>query len=124
MESVKMDETLLAELEQPRLVSGKTLLIGGIGERYNSETCAAIPSQWQKFGPHLGHVPGEVGRTAYGVLCNGDDAGNIDYICGAEVSDFSRLPADWSRLRIPEQRYVVFTHWDDISTIRRTWFTI
>ena len=56
--------------------------------------------------------------------CNSDDAGNFDYICGVEVSDFSRVPPDWYRARIPEHRYAVFSHRDHISTIRRTWNTI
>ncbi len=124
MEPIKMDETLLTNLDPPRFVNGKTLLIGGLSERYSSETSAAIPAQWQRFSPHLGHIPGQVGRTAYGVLCNGDDAGNTEYICGVEVSDFSRLPSELSRLRIPEQKYAVFFHRDHISMIRRTWFTI
>ena len=123
-EPIKMDETLLTTLEPPRFENCKTLLIAGLSERYNSETCAAIPAQWQRFAPHLGHVPGQVGRTAYGVVCNSDDAGNTEYLSGVEVSDFSWLPAEFSRLRIPEQRYAVFSHRDHISTIRRTWFTI
>ena len=61
---------------------------------------------------------------AFGVCCNGDDAGNFDYIAGVEVSDFSDLPREFSRVRIPEQRYAVFTHKDHISTIRRTVNTI
>jgi hypothetical protein len=61
----------------------------------------------------------QAGRTAYGVRCNSDDAGNFDYICGVEVSDFSRVPPDWYRARIPERRYAVFSHRDHISTIRR-----
>ena len=61
---------------------------------------------------------------AYGVCCNGDDTGNFDYIAGVEVSDFSDLPREFSRVRVPEQRYAVFTHRDHISTIRRTVNTI
>src|SRR5882762_5684874 len=124
MQPIKMDETLLATLEPPRFENFKTLLIAGLSERYTSETCANIPAQWQRFAPHLGHIPGQVGHTAYGVICNSDDAGNTEYICGVEVSDFSRLPAEFSRLRIPEQRYAVFAHRDHIAAIRRTWFTI
>jgi AraC family transcriptional regulator len=124
VEPIKMDEKLLTNLEPPRFVDGKTLLIGGIGARYNSETSAGIPAQWQQFAPHLGHIPGQVGRASYGVICNSDDAGNMEYISGVEVSDFSKLPADWSRVRIPERRYAVFTQKEHISTIRRTWFTI
>ena len=124
MEPIKMDETLLTNLDPPRVENLKTLLIAGLSERYNSETCANIPAQWQRFAPYLGHIPGQVGRTAYGVVYNSDDAGNTEYMSGVEVPDFSRIPADLSRLRIPEQRYAVFTQRDHIATIRRTWFTI
>ncbi|HYL38808.1 MAG TPA: AraC family transcriptional regulator [Bryobacteraceae bacterium] len=123
-EPIKMDETLLTNLEPPRIEDGRTLLLAGLSERYTSETSAGIPSQWQRFTPHLGHIPGQVGRTAYGVLCNSDDAGNTEYLSGVEVSDFARVPHEFSRLRIPAQRYAVFRQRDHISTIRRTWFTI
>jgi len=124
MEPMKMDETLLTNLEPPRFENGRTLLIAGLGEHYSSETSAGIPAQWQRFAPHIGHIPGQVGRVTYGVLCNSDDAGNVEYICGVEVSDFARVPKEWSRIRIPERRYAVFSHRDHISTIRRVWFTI
>jgi AraC family transcriptional regulator len=121
---IKMDETPLIKLESPRFVSGKRLLIAGLGERYTCETGAGIPSQWQRFLPHLGQIPGQLGRTAYGVCSNSDEAGNFDYVCGVEVKDFSGLPADWSRVRIPEQRYAIFLQREHISTIRSTWNTI
>ena len=43
---------------------------------------------------------------------------------GVEVSDFSDLPREFQSVRIPEQRYAVFTHSEHISTIRRTVNTI
>jgi AraC family transcriptional regulator len=124
VDPIKMDETLFIKLEPPRLVNGKRLLIAGIGERYTCETSAGIPSQWQCFLPHLGRIPGQLGRTAYGVRCNSDDMGNFDYVCGAEVLDFSRLPADWSRVRIAEQRYAVFHQTGHVSVIRSVWCSI
>lgn len=124
VEPIKMDETLLIKLEPPRLESGSRLLIAGIGARYICDASAGIPSQWQRFLPHLDHIPGQIGRTAYGVCCNSDDAGSFDYVCGVEVKDFLRIPADWSRVRIPEQKYAVFCQRDHISTIRSTWNTI
>jgi AraC family transcriptional regulator len=119
-----MDETLLTTLEPPRFLTGKPLLVAGLGERYDCESSKAIPAQWQRFGPYIGNVPGQVGRTAYGVCCNSDDDGNFDYISGVEVASFSDLPKEFARVRIPEQRYAVFTHRDHISTIRRTVNTI
>lgn len=124
VEAIKMDETLLTNLQPPRFENGRTLLIAGLSDRYNSETSAGIPAQWQRFGPYLGHIPRQVGRVAYGVLCNSDDAGNVEYISGVEVSDFALLPEEFARLRIPEARYAVFSHPGHISTIRRVWATI
>jgi AraC family transcriptional regulator len=124
VEPIKMDETLIANFEPPRFENGKRMLIAGLGERYNYETSAGIPMQWQRFGPHIGHIPAQVSGTTYGVCSNGDDAGNFDYLCGVEVSDFSKLHPEISRVSIPAQRYAVFSHRDHISAIRQTWNTI
>src|SRR5262249_15262224 len=124
LEPLTMDDALLTKLESPRFVTGKALLVAGLGERYDCESSKGIPAQWQRFGPHIGNVPGQVARTTYGVCCNNDGDGNFDYICGVEVAGFSDLPKEFARLRIPEQRYAVFTHREHISTIRRTVNTI
>ena len=101
VEPIKMDETLLTHLEPPRFEDGKAFLVAGLERRYTQrEPAPAIPSQWQRFNDYFGKVPGQVGNVAYGVCYNADDAGNIDYLCGVEVSDFSALPAELSRLRI------------------------
>ena len=119
-EPIVMDSTALDKLPTPRFETGKPLFIAGIGERYTWETGAAIPGQWQRFHQSVANFPGRIGQVAYGVCCNADDAGNFDYIAGVEVSDFSDLPREFSRVRIPEQKYAVFAHGDHISTIRRT----
>jgi AraC family transcriptional regulator len=125
-EPIMMNSTALDQLKSPRFETGKAFLVAGIGERYNHADggTAAIPNQWQRFHQKVGEIPHRVGNVAYGVCCNGDDSGNFDYIAGVDVADFSDLPREFSRVRIPEQRYVVFTHSDHISTIRRTVNTI
>jgi AraC family transcriptional regulator len=124
VEPIAMNDTPLAHLEPPRFEDGKPLLIAGFSHRYTWETNAGIPAQWQRFVPHIGHVPAQVGEATYGVCCNSDDAGNFDYICGVEVADFADLPVEFARIRIGAQRYAVFTHRDHISTMRRTVYTI
>jgi AraC family transcriptional regulator len=124
VEPIKMDETLLTHLEPPRFEDGKPFLVAGLSERYTCETSKAIPSQWQRFGPLYGKVPGQVGKVAYGVGYNADEQGNFDYMCGVEVGDFSGLSPELSRLRIAAQRYAVFSHREHISSIRRTMNTI
>ena len=123
-EPIMMDSTALDHLKPPRIVAGKAFLVAGVGERYNCESSAGIPNQWQRFHQSVDRIPGRIGKVAYGVCHNGDDAGNFDYIAGVEVADFSDLPREFSRVRIPEQKYAVFTHAEHISTIRRTINTI
>jgi len=123
-EPIPMDSTRTDNLPAPRFETGTPLLVAGLGERYNHENGAGIPAQWHRFHQAVADIPGRIGRVAYGVCCNGDDAGNFDYIAGVEVSDFSDLPREFAKVRIPEQRYAVFTHGDHISTIRRTVNTI
>ncbi|RUU25112.1 AraC family transcriptional regulator [Mesorhizobium sp. M6A.T.Ce.TU.016.01.1.1] len=124
VEPILMDQSFLTNLEPPRFETSRPFLIAGLGERYSCETSAGIPMLWQRFGPFIGNIPGEIGDVAYGVCVNGDDAGNFDYIAGVEVSDFSDLPREFSRARVPAQKYAVFAHRDHISTIRRTVNTI
>jgi AraC family transcriptional regulator len=123
-EPITMDSTSLDSLNAPRFTTSKPLLIAGLGERYTWESGAAIPGQWQRFHQSVANIPGRIGQVAYGVCCNGDDAGNFDYIAGVEVSDFSDLPREFSAVRIPEHKYAVFAHSDHISAIRRTITTI
>ncbi len=124
MEPIRMDESLLIELEQPRIENGRAMLIAGLGERYRFETTQGIPRQWERFGPYIGNIPDQVGHTAYGVCCNADGAGNFEYIAGVEVSTFDDLPSEFSRVRIPAQRYAVFSHREHISRMPATVYTI
>ncbi|HET8727406.1 MAG TPA: AraC family transcriptional regulator [Alphaproteobacteria bacterium] len=124
MEPIRMDKTLVVDLDPPRFVDGAALLVAGLGERYSFETVHGAPMLWQRFAPHIGHVPGQVGNVAYGVCCNSDGAGSFEYIAGVEVADFSELPGEFRRVRIPAQRYAVFRHADHIATIRSTVHTI
>jgi AraC family transcriptional regulator len=124
-EPIVMDSTLTDKLQPPRFEMSKAMLVAGITERCTHENeGAGIPSQWQRFHQKVEEIPDRVGKVAYGVCCNGDDSGNFDYIAGVEVTDFSDLPREFGRVRIPEARYAVFTHSEHISTIRRTVNTI
>jgi AraC family transcriptional regulator len=124
VEPLKMNDTPL-QLHPPRYVEGKPLLIAGLGDRLSCEGAAGIPALWQRFGASIGHIHGQVGgNVAYGVCSNGDEDGNLDYLCGVEVSDFSGIPADWGRLRLAAQRYAVFSHPGHVSGIRGVWNAI
>jgi len=122
-EPMRMNDSKTATLAPPRIARRDALLVFGLGERYH-RTNAGIPSQWDRFVPHLGHIDGQVGRVTYGVICNTDEAGTYEYICGVEVTSFPAQPAEFARLRIPPQTYAVFEHKDHVSSVGATWSAI
>jgi AraC family transcriptional regulator len=125
LEAMRMTDTPRKDLAPPRYENLKTLLIAGPVEHYNCHTSAAgIPAQWQRLAPYLGHIPNQVGSVAYGVVYNTDEEGSMDYLCGAEVTDFSNLPPPFGSIRIAARRYAVFKHQEHISSIRATWAAI
>ena len=90
-EPIKMDQSATTPLTSARLVKGDALLIFGLGQRCPRVGNPAIPSQWKSFLPYLGHVDGQIGNVAYGVIYNSDDFGGYDYICGVAVREFPSI---------------------------------
>lgn len=81
LEPIKMEESIRTYVPPMRVEHGGVLFITGISQRYTCETSAGIPAQWQRFLPHMGTIPGQLDKTAFGVRCNSDD-GNFDYSLG------------------------------------------
>ncbi|HEY3616501.1 MAG TPA: GyrI-like domain-containing protein [Candidatus Sulfotelmatobacter sp.] len=113
------------ELEMPRFENGRPLLIAGLGGRYSADTLDDLPALWERFSVHIGKVPGQVGRAAYGVCSDMfTGTGSFHYLAGVEVSDSRRLPEGLCLVHMPAQRYVIFSHPGHVSTLRHTVNTI
>ena len=124
-EPILMDSTLTDNLQAPRFETSKPLLIAGIGERYqsrerrrHSRPVAALSAiRRRTFPAGSGMWPTASAATA-----------TMPAI--STTSPASKCPtsptcrANSASVRIPEQKYAVFTHRDHISTIRRTVNTI
>ena len=123
VEPINMDQTRFVKLDPPRLVDAKPMVLAGLSEHYTFETKIGIPAQWQRFSPHFGNIPGQVGMIGYGVVYNMGDDG-MDYLSGAEVTGTSDLPRELTVLRVSGGRYAVFRHDDHVSAIDGTWMTI
>jgi len=125
VEAIKMTDRQPTALEPPRFVTGKSLLIAGLGARFTFERAAGIPALWQRFAPHTGQLPGQIGTVAYGVCFNTDDGdGSFDYLAGVEVGSFAELDPGFARVRIPEQHYAVFIHRAHVSALQSTFQAI
>jgi AraC family transcriptional regulator len=124
VEAFAMSTIAETQIEPVRIVDREALQIAGLKQHYDCADMSGIPAQWQKFNAYAGTIPGEKGEHAYGICYNTDEAGNMDYLCGVEVSDFSDLPEEFDRLRIPAGTYVVFRHDEHIAGIQSTWAAV
>jgi AraC family transcriptional regulator len=120
LEPIRMQTANTTCAAAARIAERDTMLIFGLSQHYAPYSLGGIPSQWERFLTHFGHIPTQVDKIAYGVICNPDDTGNFDYICGAEVSEFPSYPGEFARLRIAPQTYLVFRHADHVSNVGAT----
>ncbi|MDV3349574.1 AraC family transcriptional regulator [Leptothoe sp. LEGE 181152] len=118
MEPIAMTTTPLPKLSTPRVETLANKRLFGIVERYDCESAAGIPNQWQRFVPYLDNMSKKLGSAAYGVCYNYDDDGVFDYLCGVEVQTDNDLPFGLVQLNLPAQKYAVFSHDGHISEIR------
>jgi len=114
----KVEGVSCAELEAPRVENFHPQTFAGLRDHYTNETCQNIPALWQRFAPHLGKIPGQIGHVAYG-LCSGMPEG-FDYMPCVEVSGDSDLPSGFSSVSVPARKYVVFAHRDHVAKLRNT----
>lgn len=120
-EALRMDQPTSTPVATPRVVRRDAMLLFGLNQRCNHLGDPNIPSQWARFMPHVGHVPGQVGNVAYGVIYSANDAGDYDYLCAVEVTAAPKEPGDFISLRIPPQTCAVFEQHEHISTIASAW---
>lgn len=98
------------------------MLFAGIRRKHTFASMGRdVPRQWEDF-LKLGKLPGQLGTTAYGAICGGDEkAQTMEYMCAVEVQSFDALPKELGRMRVPAVRYAVFLHAGNVATIRSTW---
>ena len=117
---MQMETTLerIALPGTPRIERRGPLLIAGVITSFNASVPGQFGAPWQRFIPDLDKVWGQPGQFTYGVCVGCSGADTFEYLCGVEVTDWSAVPQDWSRLRIPAQTYAVFAHRGDVTNLR------
>ena len=108
----------------PRFEDRPAMLLVGLRRTHAyADSARGIPQQWQDFAASGLLPPGPV--VSYGVMCGGDPvAQTMEYMCAVEVAGFDKAPAGAGRMRVPAQRYAVFTHEGHVSGISDAWMRI
>jgi AraC family transcriptional regulator len=112
------------KLDPPRFEQGSEMRIAGLSATYTLETRKNIPAQWERFQRFEKTIPGRIGEASYGVTSNFDGTNSFDYLCGVEVDETNDLPDGLTRIRVPAQRYAVFTYRGPVSGIEAAFESI
>jgi predicted transcriptional regulator YdeE len=123
------EERLIQEIESyrlegPRFETTKDMTIAGLSRSFTMENRAQIPELWEKFVPWLGKVPAQKGKVTYGVCYGGGSDCSFEYMAGVEVQNIMDLPSGLTHLRLPAQRYAVFSHTKHVSKLPETFDAI
>jgi AraC family transcriptional regulator len=121
-EPIRMSDLATVDLAPPSFRNEGPLLIAGVRKFHLYADLGGIPAQWQRFQPHIGHVPGQQGSSAYGVCMAATDGSRdgFDYIAGVAVRSLDELPEELTGIRVPAHRYAVFRHEDHVASIGAT----
>lgn len=103
-----------------QFVTEPSRLIAGMNQSYDAKSRANIPTQWGRFAPHIGKVPGQIGAASYGVCWNVKSNDVFDYLCGVEVAAKAKLPPGFTQVTLPAGRYAVLTHTGPVSSLPQT----
>ncbi len=122
-EPLSLDKSRAKSLKPPRMADSTVMTIAGLTQTLTFENMAAISAIWQRFVPHIGHVPQESPGAAYGVCFNMTDSG-MDYVAGVAVKAGADLPKGFVTVKVPAGRYAVFRHDGHISRVGDSWGAI
>ncbi len=75
-----------SQLMPPRFANGRSIPVAGLTARYDRQTRSGIAALRQRFVPHIGTIPGQIGFATCGVCYNSDSDGGFDDLRGAGAS--------------------------------------
>ena len=78
VEPIRMDKSLLIDLDEPRIADGEGFLVAGLGARYTFATNEGIPNQWRRFEPTSAtcHIKLDRKRTVSAAMPTTPEASN------------------------------------------------
>ena len=105
--------------DPPRIESAPPMLLAGLRRHHTMASAStSLAEQWREFRSSPGAEAN--GSPAYGAIC-GSTGDRFEYLTGVEVDSFDGLPSDFGRMRIPAQRYAVFTYAGGIAAVGALW---
>lgn len=119
-EPIRMSTIDKSNLPSPRIETLDAFIIAGLGADFEPGKAAGIPALWQKFNEYFGHIPGQTGKTAFGLCTMLPGREGFRYVAGVRVPRSDDLPAELETIRVPAQSWAIFPHQGHVNGIPAT----
>ncbi|MCF3639714.1 AraC family transcriptional regulator [Rhizobium sp. TRM95111] len=120
-EPIRMTAIPKTDLPKPRFETLDAFTVAGLGADITYGQSAGIPALWQKFNTHFGHIPGQIGRSAFGLCFIRPGLENgFRYLAAVKVASTDDLPPGFESVRIPVQAWAMFPHAGHVNGIPAT----
>lgn len=119
-EPIRMSTIDKSNLPSPRIETLDAFIIAGLGADFEAGKAAGIPALWQKFNEYFGHIPGQTGKTAFGLCTMLPGREGFRYVAGVRVPRSDDLPAELETIRVPAQSWAIFPHQGHVNGIPAT----
>lgn len=119
-EPIRMSTIDKSNLPSPRIETLDAFIIAGLGADFEPGKAAGIPALWQKFNEYFGHIPGQTGKTAFGLCTMLPGREGFRYVAGVRVPRSDNLPAELETIRVPAQSWAIFPHQGHVNGIPAT----
>ncbi len=119
-EPIRMSALEKSSLSTPRIETLDAFTIVGLGADFAPGKAAGIPALWQKFNDYFGHIPGQVGNTAFGLCAVLEGKPGFRYVAGVRAPKCDDLPAELETIAVPAQSWAMFLHQGHVNGIPST----
>jgi AraC family transcriptional regulator len=112
-------------LKPPKIEKAAELKFVGLRHERRYGQIEQIPAQWRQFmSDYYSRIEHRSPSIPVGISADGDEDGNLFYICAAEVTQFGRFPPELTKLALAAATYAVFSHEGHVTALPRTYWTI
>ncbi|MEM1230520.1 MAG: AraC family transcriptional regulator [Pseudomonadota bacterium] len=117
--AIRYEELIMSTPLDVRVEERKAFRIAGLERLHDDMPSPLISEQWQRFAPHIGQIPNQVGMTSYGAMPpeKEHEEAPYRYLCAVEVSSLEGLPDGLTGYDVEAGTYAIAQHRDHVSSV-------
>ena len=117
--AIRYEETMMSTELEVQIEERPAFLLAGLEQLHEDMPSPQISEQWQRFAPHIGQIPNQVGMTSYGAMPPEKEQEDAPYryLCAVEVTSLEALPTGLTGYEVEAGTYAIAQHREHVSSV-------